>query len=69
MQGSWNDVLSLLDSLLSSLSLSLSLFLDSDNRIGDDGATCLSTSLAGLTSMQTLNIRCVLCAAATLGML
>jgi hypothetical protein len=30
----------------------------SSNDIGHDGAAALSTSLAGLTSMQTLNIRC-----------
>ena len=26
--------------------------------IGDHGAACLSTSLAGLTSLQSLNVRC-----------
>jgi hypothetical protein len=36
----------------------LSLLSRSSNGIGSDGAAALSTSLAGLTSMQTLNIRC-----------
>ena len=56
-----NDSLSL---FFTSLSLCFStsplpLFLGRGNCIGADGATCLSTSLAGLTSMQTLNIRCM----------
>ena len=50
-----NDYLSLPHSFCFSSSPSLG----SGNCIGADGATCLSTSLSGLTSMQTFNIRCV----------
>jgi hypothetical protein len=40
------------------LTLLLSLLSHSSNGIGSDGAFALSISLAGLTSMQTLDIRC-----------